>query len=435
MFHLSWFTSMRPHGWGPGGAAPWSGNDIDPAAWQDGSVLLDLARALDRSGFDYMMLEDHVAHEPLPGIEPRIDPFPLMPLIASVTTGLGVIATMSTSFYSPYMLARLVLSADHLSHGRVGWNIVTTSENYAAQANGTGDSQPLHDERYDRADEFTDLVKALWNGWDADAINSTDSTRPYVDLTKLHPVTVDGRWFTSTNGLLNVSRSAQGRPVLSQAGSSPRGREFGARHADTVLVSTDGANSVEAMKEVRDDIRARTEAAGRNPDEVKVMYLVTPIIGRTDDEAKELFDLKFGADDARIAQVLRLVGTHANVDMSGWDYDRPMPYVDPLTVQGHRGSFELFAAHSDGGRRTIREMVTQYKTSSLDLWGTPTTVADRMEEVMEGVGGDGFLIFCNPLTRHYITEITDGLVPELQKRGLVRKRYAHSTLRENLLEF
>jgi FMN-dependent oxidoreductase (nitrilotriacetate monooxygenase family) len=435
MFHLGWFTNMRPHGWGSSGPAEWAGGDLRPEIWQDGSFMLDMARALDRACFDFIMLEDHQANEPKPGIEPRIDPLLMLPLISSVTTGLGAIATMSTSFYSPYVVSRLMLSADHLSHGRTGWNVVTTSEDYAAQATGTGDAQPPHDQRYARADEFVDLVTRLWDGWEADAITSEPGNATYVDLAKLHPVDFDGQFFRSTNGILNVSRSPQGRPIISQAGSSPAGREFAARYADVILTTTDGADTVEAMKDFRDDIRSRMVAIGRNPDDCKILYLVTPIIGRTEQEARERFDAEFAATDERLTAALTELSNHTNYDLMRYDFDGPFPDIDMSEVNGHKGSMANFIERSEGRTLTIRQTFARFKVSSLDLFGTAATVADRMEEVMDGVGGDGFLIISAPLTRRYIAEITDGLVPELQRRGLVRSHWDHTTLRENLAAF
>lgn len=435
MFHLSWFTNIRPHGWGAGGPTDWSGNDIHPDSWMDGSFLMDMAKRLDAAGFDFMMLEDHVANEPRAGIEPRIDPLPLIPLLASVTKNLGIIGTASTSSYTPYMLARLMLSADHLAHGRAGWNIVTTSEDYAARAMGTGDKQPPHDERYERAEEFVDLVKQLWDGWDADAIDSSPGAAQYVDPAKLHPVDFNGTYYRSDNGLLNVARSRQGRPAISQAGSSSRGRKFAARNADVILTTTDGADDIGEMKAFRDDVRAQMAALGRDPDDCKILYLVTPILGRTDDEAEAAYIERFTPTDTVVRARLRTLGNHINRDLTQFDFDAPMPTIDPETVHGHRGSFENYIARSENGTLTIRETVAKFNPSSLKLHGTPKTVADRMEEVMEGVGGDGFLILSAPLTRRYIADVIDGLVPELQRRGLVRSRYTADTLRGNLLEF
>ncbi|MCU1514066.1 MAG: FMNH2-dependent monooxygenase, partial [Microbacteriaceae bacterium] len=381
---------------------------------------------------------DHIATEPRPGMEPRLDPLPLLPLLAEHTKGLGLIGTMSTSFYLPFVLARLVLTADHLSQGRVGWNIITTSEDYAAQAAGTGDAQPKHDDRYGRADEFVNLVKELWTAWDPDAVTWKLGGSQYVDSTKMNPVNFDGDYYKSKNGVLNLARSMQNMPILSQAGSSERGKLFGATHADTILASTSGANSAKAMKDFRDDVRKKLVEVGRDPDSCKILFLVTPIVGRTNDEAEATWNARFNAP-ATDDEVRRKLSSMAytKVDLSYLDLDAPLPEklrVEDLT-EGHQGTLQGFFDLSDGGRRTIREMVTQSKPSSLDLWGTPEKIADEMQAVMEEVGGDGFLLNSNPLTRRYITEVTEGLVPELQRRGLTRTNYSYSTMRENLMEF
>ena len=434
MFHLAWFTNARPHGWIPGGGAdPWAGSDVEQRSWASGEFLMDMCRAMERACFDYIMLEDHVATPATEHMEARLDPLPLLPLLGHVTSRLGVVATLSTSFWPPYLLARMTATVDQLTNGRSGWNVVTTSEDYAAQAFGLGDKQPPHDERYVRAEEFVELVKKLWDGWDEGSVIMDRSTGRYVDRAKVHDFDFEGKYFKG-KGPLNVARSPQGRPVICQAGGSPTGREFSAKHADTVLLSSDGANSIQVLKDFRDDLRARAAANGRNPDDIKVLYMVTPVVADTDEQAEAIFTKRFTLTEAKVQSFVKGIGSYFSIDFTKYDLDKPLP-IEEMRTEGHQTTLENFLRHADGGRRTFREMIARFRPTSLDLVGSLETVADKMEAAMAEIGGDGFLIQSRPLTRRYITEITEGLVPVLQRRGLTRSSYKHNYLREHLLEF
>jgi FMN-dependent oxidoreductase (nitrilotriacetate monooxygenase family) len=196
-------------------------------------------------------------------------------MIASATTKLGVVATMSTLAYPPFMLARLSSTLDHIAGGRFGWNIVTSGEDTAAQNFGL-DKLPPRETRYAMADEYVDVVCKLFDSWESDAVVMDHETGTYADHTKVHPIHFEGQFF-KVRGPLNTVRSPQGRPVFVQAGGSPRGRAFAARHADSIIAV---GNGVEGMKVYRDDVRRHAVAAGRNPDDVKVLFLVYPILAK-----------------------------------------------------------------------------------------------------------------------------------------------------------
>jgi alkanesulfonate monooxygenase SsuD/methylene tetrahydromethanopterin reductase-like flavin-dependent oxidoreductase (luciferase family) len=217
--------------------------------------------------------------------------------------------------------------------------------------------------------------------------------------------------------------------VFIQAGGSPRGREFAAKYADSIIATATG---IEGMKAYRDDVRARMEVHGRKPDDCKVLFLVSPILGDTAEEAHQKRQAMIAAPDY-IEQILIGISSITDVDFSVFDLDAPLPEI---TTNGERGSLDKFAQWGSG--KTLRQLVAERVDRSIELIGTPDQVAERMGEVMEEVGGDGFLI-TRPgqtgLTRKYINEITDGLVPALQRRGLARTAYTHTHFRDNLLEF
>jgi long-chain alkane monooxygenase len=435
MWHLAWFTNPRTHGWTANGPDRWAGNDIQPDSWQTGAFLVDMVKQLERLNFDYIMIEDHVVlSNDKQNLEPRVDPLPIVTLLAANTQKLGVVATLSSTFYPPFLLARQIASVDHISRGRVGWNVVTTSEAWAAQAFGMDDIPP-HDERYARADEMLDLVKQLWDAWEPDAYEANEETGRLINPDKFREFEFNGQWYKS-RGPLNVMRSPQGRPVICQAGSSPTGRDFASKHSDIVLCSTFGENSVKALKDFRDDIRKRAEGHGRNPDEVKVMFLISPTLGDTEEAAHARYQEVIGMTPAILQRRLGLLSLHTNHDWSQYDLDAPFPQINPKDfTEGFQGFLQSLLNISKGGKRTLRETLSEQETTSLKLIGTPLQVADQLEAAMEEIGGDGWLFHARPLTRRYLAEVLDGLVPILQKRGLVRSQYKTNMLREHLLEF
>jgi FMN-dependent oxidoreductase (nitrilotriacetate monooxygenase family) len=427
-FHLAWFCNFVADSW----MDTW-GSDGEP--W-DGEFYIEMARDLERACFDYMILEDKLMVSTAfggtmeadlkHGVAPKHDPAPLATLLSYCTKKLGIVATLSTSFYPPWMLARMSSTIDHIAKGRFGWNIVTSAEDRAAQNFGM-DKLYEHDHRYDMADEYLDLVCQLWDSWDHDAVVKDRERGVYADYTKVRTIDFEGKFYKS-RGPLNTVKPPQGRPVFVQAGASPKGRNFAAKYADTIIAV---GNTAEDMKAYRDDIHERMKGHGRKPDECKVLYLVSPVVDETDDDAHRKVQ-RWITDPHYIEYVLAEISSITEVDFSQFDLDEELP---PVTTNGERGTLEKFVQAGSG--KKLRELIGLGLTETVELVGSPDTVADRMGEIMEEVGGDGFLI-TSPmmrLNRRYVTEITDGLVPALQRRGLVRTGYTYDQFRENLLEF
>jgi FMN-dependent oxidoreductase (nitrilotriacetate monooxygenase family) len=429
-FRLGWFGNLTAPEWRTG----WS---ADALTWTDARYYVDMVRDMERAGFDFMMLEDSLMVSDIYAgtaelelkhamYAPKLDPVPVVSMLAYATEHIGIVATASTTFYPPYLLARTFSTLDHVTRGRVGWNIVTSSEDRSAQNFGM-DKLPEHDLRYEIADEFKEVVDKLWDSWDEDAILADPESGYYADFKKVNPIHHKGRFF-SVRGPLNTPRSPQGKPVICQAGSSPRGRDFAAKNADMLLVIPNG---VEQMKAYRDDIRVRAEKFGRDPDDVKVFFVISPVIGRTEEEA-EAKRAQFVADKQRNfeAQMVHFAAI-MELDFSVLDPDQPIP--DDLTTNGHQGTL---AGWKDAfGGRPIKEAASSMRVASLELVGTPETIADKMEDAMDQVGGDGFLVLAQPTSRDYIREITEGLCPALQRRGLLRKSFSHKHFRDNLRSF
>jgi FMN-dependent oxidoreductase (nitrilotriacetate monooxygenase family) len=280
-FHLGWFMNFIPPEWNTDDASP------DVQKWPNGRFYVDMARSMERARFDLIMIEDTVMVADAYGgtmegalkhssFAPKHDPLPLAVLIAANTSRIGVVATMSTTFYPPYLLARACSTIDSIAEGRFGWNIVSSAEDRAAQNFGL-DALPEHDERYNVAEEYFAVVNQLWDSWEADAVVMDRDTHTYADYRKVHSIDFDGKYFKS-RGPLNTVPSPQHRPTFLQAGASPRGRQFAAGAADTIIAVGTGTAG---MKEYRDDIRARAEAGGRNPDDVKLLFVVSPTVAAT----------------------------------------------------------------------------------------------------------------------------------------------------------
>lgn len=426
-FHLAWFMSngFGVQSWND----RWSGTT--GREWMKADFYVDMARSLERACFDYMIIEDssYVPNTYRGTSEtylkyayatPKHDPTTLAPILAYATNRLGIVPTLSTTEYEPYMLARKMSSLDHLSDGRIGWNIVTSSNDLAAQNYGH-DGQPPHDVRYDMADEFVDVVCRLWDSWEPDAVVMDREANVFADFTKVHTIDFEGEHYKS-RGPLNCAPSPQGRPVFVQAGSSDRGKMFAARHAETVI--TPGTN-IPAMKAMRDAVREAMVEVGRKPDDCKVLFLVAPLVDEEDAGARDRLERMQGEEERAVDMALAQMSRHTGIDFSQFPLDEPIP---ELSTNGHQSAL----ARAVG--KTPRELAVGPPTR-VELMGSPDTVAAKMQETMEEVGGDGFLISSRSLTRRFISEITDGLVPALQKRGLVRTDYTYPHFRDNLLEF
>jgi FMN-dependent oxidoreductase (nitrilotriacetate monooxygenase family) len=431
MFHLGWFVGrgLSPQSWPPG---PFAG--AGQQSWWDPQLYIDLAASLERAGFDYMMIEDGMFVPDVYGgsseyyltrgwLVPKMDPVTYLPLIARETAHLGVIATMTTSFYPPYLAARLGNSLDHITGGRVGFNLVTSHNDRTAQNFGQ-QKQLEHDRRYAMADEWVRAVSALWDSWDADAVVADDEAGTYTDPAKVRPADFAGEFFR-TRGPLNTMPGPQRRPVICQAGGSPAGQAFGAAHADTIIAQ---AADAESMRRYRGDITSLALAAGRDPKSVKILFSVSPVVDTDAGAAAERARAAAAARRADTDRALASMSYVSGIDFSRYDLDEPLPEI---RTNAARASTAAFA--QDGSPLTLRQ-ITQRDPAEPPLVGTPDGIAAEMGEIMDYVGGDGFLIN-GPVERRYIAEITDGLGRALRRRGLIRDGYGHGTFRENLLAF
>ena len=424
-FHLGWFVDLRP----PSVNRAWSGSSNYD--WPN-VFFVDMARALDRAKFDFMLFPDAPRIDETYGAgfgaalsvgQFMLDPMAIAPILAHQTRGIGIFPTTSVTDWNPYTLARLLASMDAVTNGRIGWNMITGG-NESTAANMGFDPIP-HDTRYELANEFVDAVTQLWDSWEPGAVVFEHPTGMRTDGSKVHAINFKGKYFR-TRGPLTMPRSPQGRPVLAQAGASGVGRDFASRFADVVLGSQ---GSVEGMKAYREDILARATKFGRDASQLRVLFLIQPHLGDWQAEAEERFLLRTTGPQSVTANLV-VRSAHWNVDLSTLDLDKPLPA--DLKTEGHQAELDL--ARASG--KTLRELASSgYADGLMHLIGTPETVAGQMEEIMQEVGGDGFLIVHQWVDRRVIVEVTDGLVPVLQRRGLVRREYDSPYFRGNLFAF
>ncbi|GLV23240.1 NtaA/DmoA family FMN-dependent monooxygenase [Sphingobium agri] len=429
-FHLGYFTKF--------GATSWPGDGTEfGSQWADGSYHKELARMLEAAKFDFIFFEDTTIVGDRYGgsmeldlknatLAPKLDPLPLLPLMAQDTSHIGLIATASTTFYPPYLLARLLSTIDSLTKGRAGWNMVTSSEKNAALNFGLEKLLPPS-ERYDIADEFVELCKKLWDSWEEGALVANTETGVYVDHTKVHTVNFEGKHFRS-RGPLNTLRSPQGYPVLAQAGASDRGRDFSSKNAEVVLGMMTGG--VKGMKAYRDDIRNRAEKQGRNPDDIKVFFLTPLNILPENGEVREMTE----ADkQAAFEHNIVMASSSLDIDFSQYDLDAPVP--QDIVAGGHTSALEHMKKAGREEGKSLRDLFSTGKGgSNARFRGTAQQVADQLMAVMDEVGGDGILIEGSGYN-HQLPALLDGVIPALQKAGAVRTEYEGTTLREILREF
>ncbi|MGY4494358.1 FMN-dependent oxidoreductase (nitrilotriacetate monooxygenase family) [Pseudomonas sp. TE3610] len=356
----------------------------------------------------------------------RWDPLVLLPALALTTQRIGLIGTASTTYNEPYNLARKLANIDHLSHGRVGWNLVTS---LGGGENFNLDAHVLHADRYARAEEFYDVVSGLWDSWEDDAFVQDKDSGRFLDVSKMHVLNHHGQHF-QVRGPLNASRPVQGYPVIAQAGSSDAGRALAARAGELIFTAQ---HTLQQGQVFYQEIKQRAQALGRNPEHLKVLPGVSPIVGRTLEEAQARYDQQQALLNPPefLRSISRFVGL--SIDLSELPFDSVVPLPpDDLDTNGHKSRQKLVVDLIRRERPTVRELFNQLTAGGHRiLIGTPQTIADDFQAWFEGGAADGFNVMFSGL-HHGITDFAELVVPELQRRGLFREEYHGQTLRENL---
>ncbi|MBM7456023.1 FMN-dependent oxidoreductase (nitrilotriacetate monooxygenase family) [Oceanisphaera litoralis] len=354
-----------------------------------------------------------------------LEPLTAMAAMSRATDRIGLISTVSSTFYTPFHAARLLASLDHISGGRVGWNLVTSMFDVEARNHGY-ESMPTHAERYRRAEEFADAVLKLWDSWQADAL-TFDRQGHYADPAKVQAINHDGEFFL-VDGPLNVPRPPQGHPVLFQAGASAQGRDLAARRAEAIYAV---AYDLPAAQDYYRDIKRRVQDAGRGVD-VPIMPGLVTYVASTEAEAqakqRELDEL------LPVEASLRQLGLFTEQDCMSWELDAPVPALPPLEAfKGPQGRYGTILRIIETEQPTVRQLLGRLAAGGghCTMVGTPESIADRMELWFRNEGADGFNLM-PPSLPAGIEDFVDQVVPELQRRGLFRTEYQGSTLRDHL---
>ncbi len=410
--------------------AAWRYPGGTPEANFDLGHITRYAQTLERGLFDAFFMADHLAvlNMPMEALKrsatvTSFDPLTLLPALAMVTKHLGLIATASTTFEPPYVVARRFASLDHISGGRAAWNLVTTSNPDAARNFGFTE-QMEHGERYRRAREYYDVVTGLWDSWADDAFPRDVESGIFFDPERLHVLDHEGEFF-SVRGPLNIARPVQGWPVIVQAGASEAGRQLAAETAEMIFASH---ASLADGQRFYADVKARMAALGRDPDHLKILPGALVVVGDSVEEAREKRALLDSlVHEASAVASLSIAIGH---DASKFDPDAGLPDVPETNASKSGRERAINLAKREG--LTVRQLARRLGGySGLAFVGTPEAIADEMEEWLMTEGSDGFNIMF-PYLPAGLDDMVDRVVPELQRRGLFRRAYEGKTLRENL---
>ncbi|MBZ9648464.1 LLM class flavin-dependent oxidoreductase [Sphingobium sp. 3R8] len=405
-------------------------NWLDPDLPGDASIdiqwYIDQARAAEAAKFDLVFIVDspYITPDTAPHFLNRLEPLTLLSAIAATTSRIGLVGTLTTSYWEPYNVARQFGSLDHISRGRAGWNVVTTGLEGAARNYGRQEHFD-HAVRYGRAREFVDVVQGLWDSYEDDAFPRDRAAGLFLDKTKQHRLDHVGEHF-SVAGPLALSRSRQGQPVIFQAGDSNEGRNLGARIAEGIFTSGENFDDAQAFYA---DIKGRAATIGRNPDHITILAGVAPVIADTDEEAQAIALEAQGSLDVKklLVQVGRAFNYH---DFSQYDLDAPFPDLSGVTLNSYKGHAEKIIRVSAEQGLTLRQAAYRFGQWRSQFVGSPETIANEIERWYGERAVDGFLL---QVTRpEPFRRFRDEVVPILQARGLFRTDYAGETLRDHL---
>lgn len=411
--------------------ASWRHPKAKPDASIDPAAFIKMAQIAEEGKFDLAFIADSLAinQESHPQILNRFDPVVIITAMAAATKKIGVAGTASTTYNEPYTLARQFASVDHISGGRAGWNMVTTSDATGETAlNFNLEKHWEHDHRYERAEEFIDVVKGLWDSWEDDAFLYNKETGRFFDPEKMHELHFKGKYL-SVKGPLNIARSKQGQPVIVQAGSSEPGQRLAARTAEVVFIHRD---NLEEAKRFYKELKSRLPEYGRGEDELLILHGISPIVGETEERAIEKYqELQKKVDPY---EALKFVsGYMGNVDFSKYDLTTPAKEVEFPAVNSIQSQFFEMKKVIDEEELTVGDLYSRFfgPARKDGFVGTPEQVADEMEKWFTEKAADGFMIQF-PLLPYDLEDFVKLVVPILQERGLYRFEYEGDTLRENL---
>lgn len=415
------------HGVG-GNISSWRHPEVNPAQ----SVSLDFytqqAQVAEQGKFDVVFIADglFINEKSIPHFLNRFEPVTILSALAAATSRVGLVGTISTSYSEPFTVARQLASLDLISNGRAGWNVVTTPlESTALNFNKTIEEHPTHADRYEIAQEYLDVVKGLWDSWEEDAFIADVENDQFFDPKKLHVLDHKGKYF-SVRGPLNIQRSAQGQPVIFQAGSSPAGISLAARDADAVFSSP---NSIEESITFNKKLKQAAANAGRNPEHLLLFPGISPIIGDTKEEAEKRYweVAELVSDEKALAYLGRYFDHH---DFTQYDIHAPFPELGDIGRNSFQAFTDRIKQYAKDEKLTLREVALREATPRSNFLGTPEDIANEIIRWLEADAADGFII--GTTAPRTLDDFVEKVVPILQQKGYYREDYSATTLRGNL---
>lgn len=416
-------------------AAGWRHPESRPQDHLNIDYIIELAKTAEKGLFDAYFLADGLSVRWGSAVEGQLglgdkgvgfEPVTLFSALSVVTKNIGFIATASTTYEDPYILARKFASLDHISKGRAAWNVVTTASADTARNFGL-EKHPDPKVRYERADEFIEVTQKLWDSWEDDAFLYDKESGQFFHADKVHEPLHQGKHF-NVQGPLNVSRPPQGYPVIVQAGQSEDGRELAGKYAEVIFTAQ---QTLEDAQEFYRDVKSRLLKYGRHPDDLKIMPGVSIFVAKTEEEAKEKYDFLNSLIHPKVGLAL-LSGLAGGIHLEKYDLDAPFPKLEDTEINfSSRQQMMIDIARKHNF--SIRELY-QYIASARGHWtlvGTAEQIVDELQTWFENDGADGFNIL-PPSSPAGLNDFVEFIVPELQRRGLFRTEYEGTTLRENL---
>lgn len=404
----------------------WRHPERDVRASTNFSFYRNQAQLAEKGKFDFLFVADSLSinEKSSPHYLNRFEPLTILSSLAAVTDHIGLVGTLSVSYTEPFNVARQFASLDHISHGRAGWNVVTSWLSDTA-ANFGGKEHPAHSERYRIAAEHLETVQGLWDSWEDDALVGDKASGVFVNPEKLHKLDHAGSHF-QVRGPLNIDRSPQGQPVIFQAGASETGRDFAARHAEAVFC---GPADLDEARLYYADLKARARKLGRKDDLPFILPGAAPIVGLTEEEAEARYQelVALTSIDTGLGFLSRSFNDH---DFRQYDLDGPFPEVEQIGNESNQSASQRILKRVRKDNLSIRQIARELATPRGDFVGTPTQVADALQNWFEAGGADGFVLF-EPLPGQ-LDLFVQHVIPILQERELFRQEYEHETFRENL---
>ena len=401
-----------------------------PAAVADASINFDFvqetARIAEQGKLDFLFVADglYINEKSIPHFLNRFEPLTVLSALASVTRHLGLVGTLSTSYSEPFTVARQFASLDHLSHGRAGWNVVTSPLEGSAK-NFSREKHPDHALRYRIADEYLDVVKGLWNSWEEDAFIRDKASGQFFDPAKLHTLNHHGDFF-QVAGPLNIGRTPQGRPIIFQAGASEDGKKLAARHADAIFTHHETLAEAQAFYR---DVKQQLEGHERHHDELHIFQGVSVIVGDSEEDAEQQYQTT--AALVSITDALNYLGRYfEHHDFSQYPLDEPFPELGDLGQNSFRSTTDEIKRNARERQLTLRQVALESASPRPRFSGTAEQVADGLQAWFESRAADGFIIQGG--TPDTFPRFVEKVVPILQARGLFRTDYPGTTLRESL---